>query len=114
VASESDVIGWTAEAEGLLLVAIDEACEVRESMLGRVDLGSRTDAGGLPSVGLLLSETPLELEGEGERVGDCSLERPRDLDLVSLSRLRRKKPVKRPSLRESANECMSTLLDLGE
>ena len=54
---------------------MDEECEVRESMLCRPDLGSCTDAGGLPSEGSLLSESLLELDGEGERAGDRSCER---------------------------------------
>jgi len=93
---------------------MDEVWEVRESMLGRPDLGSCTDAGGLPSEGLLLRESLVELEGEGERAGDRSWERLRSLDLVSLLRSRRKKPVRRPSLRESAIECTSSCLDLGD
>ena len=72
MASEREVIGWAKWADGLLPVETDEECDARESMLGRPDLGSCRDLGGLPSEGSLLSESPLELEGEGERVGDCS------------------------------------------
>jgi len=83
-------------------------------MLGRVDLDSWTDAGGLPSGGSLLRETLLELDGEGERVGDGSWEISWDLGLLPLSRSRRKKPVKRPSLRESAIEWATSFLGLRE
>ena len=65
MASESDVIGWTAGVDALLLVEMAEECEIRESTLGRVDLGSRTDGGGLPSGRSLLREPLLELDGEG-------------------------------------------------
>src|SRR6266478_2602061 len=43
VASESEVIGWVGV---LLLWEMAEECEVRESTLGRLGLGSCTDGGG--------------------------------------------------------------------
>ena len=67
MASESEVIGWVVELDALLAVEMDEAWEVRESTLGRPDLCSWTDCGGLPSGGSLLSESLLELVGEGGR-----------------------------------------------
>jgi hypothetical protein len=83
-------------------VEVEEVLEIRESTLGRPDLGSWV--GGLPSGGSLLSETLLELEGEREREEDLSRETS-DFGLGFLSR--RKKPVKRLSLDEPAGECES-------
>ena len=103
MASESEVIGW-AWADALLVVETDEVWEVRESTLRRPRLWSRTDSGGLPSEGSLPHEILLEVDGEGERVGDRSREISWGFDLAPLSRSRRKKPVKRVSLRESAVE----------
>jgi hypothetical protein len=114
VASESDVIGWTAGVDALLLVEMAEDCEIRESTLGRADLGSSTDGGGLPSGWSLLKEPLVELDMEVARTGGLSWEGPGDLDLACLSRSRRKNPVKRPSLRDSGIECASSLLDSGE
>jgi len=114
VASESDVIGWTAGMDALLLVEMAEDCEIRESTLGRAGLGSSTDCGGLPSGGSVLKGPPLELDREEARTGGRSWEGPGDLDLAFLSRSRRKKPVKRPSLRDSGTECASSLFDSGE
>ena len=74
MASESDVIGWSVWVDVLLLVETEEACEARESTLGRLDFGSFTDDGGLPSGGSLLSEVLLELDGEGVRTEDRSWE----------------------------------------
>jgi len=112
VASESDVIGWTAGVDALLLVEMAEECEIRESTLGRADLGSSTDCGGLPSGRSLLKEPLLGWDREEARTGGCSW--PGDFDLACLSRSRRKKPDKRPSLRDSGIECASSLLDSGE
>lgn len=100
--------------ETLLLVETEDAWEVRESILRLPGLRSWEDDGGLPSGGSLLSETLLEFEGEGEREGDRSRETSWDFDFVSLSRSRRRKPAKRPSLRESASEWASSLLGLEE
>lgn len=68
------MIGLVAWADALLLVEMDEENEVRESTLCRTDLCSCTDAGGLPSEGLLPNESLLELDGEGERAEDRSWE----------------------------------------
>ena len=113
MASESEVIGWVW-ADILLLVETAEVWEVRESTLRRPGLWPRTDPGGLPSEGSLPSEILLEVDGEGERVGDRSRETLWGFDLASLSRSRRKKPVKRLSLRESATEFVSSCLGLGD
>ena len=111
VASESDVIGWAAGVDALLLVEMEE---VRESTLCCLGLCCWVRAGALPSGGALLRETLLELDGEGERVGDRSWERLGDLGLPFFSRSRRRKPERRSSLRESAIECASSPLGLGE
>jgi hypothetical protein len=76
VASESDVIGWTAGEDALLLAEMEEVWEVRESTLGRPDLVPVRMLEGYLPAGSLLSEPLLELDGEGERVGDLSWERP--------------------------------------
>jgi len=114
VASESDVIGWTAGVDALLLVDMAVECEIRDSTLGRADLGSCTDGGGLTSGRSLLRERLLEPDREGAQTGGCSWEGPGGLDLACLSRSRRIKPDKRPSLRDSGIECASSLFDSGE
>lgn len=114
MASESDVIGWLAGWDALLLVEMVEEWEVRESTLGRLGLCSCMRAGGLFSGGSLLTETTLELDGEGERVEDRSWEGPGDVDLASLPRLRPRKPDKRSPPCESAIEWASSLLNWGE